>query len=80
MEGYGIKEMHHIVNTLTKLISTPLRNCDVGTAKEQDERFEDYCNTHNLLHFGCEGCPIKPQKHFRCFPIWAQMPYKKPNP
>ena len=65
-------------------ISRPLRNCDVGTAEEQSDRFDKFCYSHNT----CFQCPVKSiynshhrQKQLReiirCEIIWSQMPYEK---
>lgn len=49
----------------------PIRNCDVGTAKEQYERFRDYCYT--------KKCPsiTKDNTFSQIAFMWAQMPYEK---
>ena len=51
------------------------RNCDVGTADEQVERFIDYC---------CDKCDGSKCKHglniedeIKCVIKWAQMPYEE---
>lgn len=58
---------------LDRLADKPLRNCDVGSAEEQDERFTEFCNSFD----GCVGCPFKHQKGVSCSFLWAQMPYKE---
>jgi hypothetical protein len=32
----------------------PLRNCDVGTAKQQKARFDKFCDSHS----DCNACPL----------------------
>lgn len=63
--------------TAKTALAEPLRNCDVGTAEEQEKRFElfcyqDYCN---------EKCPLygKPKigGECGCAIEWAQMPYEE---
>ena len=54
-------------------LAMPRRNCDVGTADEQSQMFDTFCNGVN-----CEDCPI----HYipgdcYCTLAWAQMPYKE---
>lgn len=42
-------------------LSAPLRNCDVGTAEEQIQRFNDYCNAHYSIKCNepeCGACPL----------------------
>ena len=46
-----------------------LRNCDVGTAEEQAERFKAYCVGRR-----CRECPWPRIRS--CDLAWAQMPYK----
>lgn len=63
---------------LIPALATPLRNCDVGTAREQYRRFMDECSKRNCRQ--CLFCPYK--MHLtcgrdECFAVWAQMPYEK---
>jgi hypothetical protein len=62
-------------------LSAPPRNCDVGTAEEQDERFHRFCVKH---HTGsCAGChnPVGDYTVANgvreCALVWAQMPYEE---
>ena len=74
-------EIHRIAleaqNMADGVLSLSPRNCDVGTAEEQEERFElfcyqDYCN---------EKCPLygKPKigGDCGCAIEWSQMPYEE---
>lgn len=57
-------------------LAKPPRNCDVGTAKKQSLRFEDFCNLHRSCKKGCSDCPLlncEPSCEFE----WANMPYGK---
>lgn len=49
-------------------LALPRRQCDVGTAEEQNRRMEDFCNNHH-----CGNCPIYNSES--CALSWAQMPY-----
>lgn len=57
-------------------ISAPARQCDVGTALEQSERFMDFCRPGNRPP-NCEECKIYPNRmnKFWCQIEWAQTPY-----
>lgn len=57
-------------------LSTPPRNCDVGTADEQAERFKKFCYIYPL---NCAGCPFKDiaNTHNECAIFWLQMPYEE---
>ena len=60
----------------------PPRNCDVGTAEEQAERFYAFCGYHRFQS-GIKGmcsslCPcIRCRDMCNCITTWAQMPYEK---
>ncbi len=55
-------------------LSAPARNCDVGTAEEQTERFKLFCRKRE-----CVTCELNRRSPFRfgCFSVWAQMPYEE---
>jgi hypothetical protein len=51
-----------------------IRQCDVGSAVEQNRRFVSFCNSHS-----CQECPVDPEKRpgveCRCSMYWSQLPY-----
>ena len=55
-------------------LKTPPRNCDVGTAEEQDNRMDVYCQSRK-----CEICPLwdNANNGVRCEFTWAQMQYEE---
>lgn len=55
-------------------LSTPPRNCDVGTVEEQIERFQRFCGTRP-----CDGCTLKNKVNetLDCAIHWAQLPYEE---
>lgn len=61
-------------------LSAPQRNCDVGTAEEQEERFHSFCNKRQS---GIQGlcspkCPcILCCSMSQCLTKWSQMPYEE---
>lgn len=55
-------------------LSVPNRNCDVGTAEEQADRFYDHCLSFKQ-EMTCDKCPLVDSKPF-CEFAWAQMPYE----
>ena len=65
----------HIINVLKSSLSSPLRNCDVGTADEQNYRHGLWCSKHDVngdmeadcANNACSQCILK----------WCQMPYEK---
>ena len=56
-------ELWEIIDKCKSALAAPARNCDVGTAEEQEERFKNYTARH--WHLG--------NTEFQ----WAQMPYEK---
>ena len=60
------KECLSVVNAS---LSAPLRNCDVGTAEEQNNRFLKFCESLDCERY----CPLF--KAESCELAWAQMPY-----
>jgi hypothetical protein len=69
----------HVDNYLSQIIAwgkkalnEPLRNCDVGSAQEQVERFSKFC-----LYRKCSECQFHEDgDFFECVVRWAQMPYE----
>ena len=54
-------------------LSAPPRNCDVGTAEEQNNRFLKFCESLDCERY----CPLF--KAESCELAWAQMPYEEVN-
>ena len=82
--GSCYKEMANALDKAKAALAEPVRNCDVGTAEEQSDRFDKFCYSHDK----CFRCPVKSiwdsphrQKQLReiirCEIIWAQMPYEE---
>jgi hypothetical protein len=78
-----LKEVKHIVDTI---LAAPPRNCDVGTAEEQSERFILFCRRnscrgvcYDICNFANVNRRLGWQKigQSRCFAFWAQMPYEE---
>lgn len=64
--------------TANEALAEPVRNCDVGTAEEQDERFKNFCLSHYEpcnVDGECWRCPLFKTKT-RCPIAWEQMPYE----
>lgn len=51
-------------------LSAPSRNCDVGTAEEQYERFARWCASRNMKDCWGVGCR-------KCVAVWEQMTYEE---
>lgn len=57
-------------------LAEPPRNCEVGTAMEQGERFSAYCRAHKHPESECMFCPLFGQTGGYCELAWAQLPYE----
>ena len=51
-------------------LAEPVKNCEVGTAEEQSERFYEWCSVHRSPNCPAKRCRL-------CILRWAQMPYEK---
>ena len=68
----------HIRATAKGMLALPRRNCDVGTAEEQSERFIWFCFRQKQEKCGVchRACPCY-EASGSCRLIWAQMPYEE---
>ncbi len=73
----GCEEMAKALDKAKSALAEPLRNCDIGTAEEQYERFKRLCYRFTR----CENCPIWRGSRWvvgsKCYAYWAQMPYEE---
>ena len=59
-------------------LAAPARNCDVGTAEEQEVRFRNYCWNHSSRDKNMEcQCPIDVEGKAGCKLEWSQLPYNE---
>lgn len=58
-----------VIDVAKSALSAPARNCDVGTASQQAERFNAFCGGKNCLE-----CTLFPDS--RCEMAWMQMSYE----
>lgn len=66
-----------VVTKMNAALAEPPRNCDVGTAEEQEVRFRNYCWNHSSRDKNMEcQCPIDMEGKAGCKLEWSQMPYK----
>lgn len=81
---YNTTDINKVVGEMKAALAAPPRNCDVGTADEQSDRFDKFCYSHSK----CYQCPVQSiwnsthrQKRLReiirCEIIWSQMPYEE---
>lgn len=67
------KYMNDIIAIVQESVAEPVRNCDVGTAEEQEERYIKLKREHvdKLLR-----CPAQGYSFFPDSLYWSQMPYE----
>ena len=70
------------IEKIKAALALPLRNCDVGTAEDQAERFGKLCCKHYNEEGSCnDKCPLASLPIIygfpRCQAYWAQMPYEE---
>ena len=69
-----------LVDIIDSALAKEPRNCDVGTAEEQAQRMEKFCNSHGhgfdgQKCYSCENCKLISVDW--CELAWAQMPYNE---
>jgi hypothetical protein len=71
------KDAHKALNVVATALSAPPRNCDVGTAEEQEVRFSAFCLAHHMQsEKGCAICLCHLPNGCSCEFVWSQMPYE----
>ena len=87
-DGGLINKIIAAVDKAKAALAAPPRNCDVGTAaEEQTTRYRTFCSAHKYLgsdlSYMCKGfgkgrCPFfNSNTKSKCELAWAQMPYKE---
>ena len=61
-----------LVEQARAALSSPPRNCDVGTAEEQAERFDKFCE-----YTSCQKCNANRIGFQDCRFVWENMPYQE---
>ena len=78
-DKYKYKEVAKISDAIANAgitLNAPPRNCDVGTAEDQEVRFRNYCWNHSSRDKNMEcQCTIDTEGRAGCKLEWAQMPY-----
>lgn len=76
----GLIERDKLRNDIDAALAAPPRNCDVGTAEEQAQRFDAFCDAHKYVgddgtNWCSTSCPC--YDSLDCGVEWAQMPYEE---
>ena len=75
-DGTDMEGVEKLRRDIGAALAAPPRNCDVGTAEEQAERFHHQCFEHHTGRCSphCGTLPAKTRQE--CALKWAQMPYE----
>lgn len=68
-DGTNMEGVEELRRDIDAALDVPPRNCDIGTANEQSERYHEFCDSHAY----CSDCPLF--KAGGCEFAWAQMPF-----
>lgn len=78
LELSDISQAQYHIDKAVEAYEEPPRNCDVGTAEEQAERYGRYCDKFTTDSMHCESCPCCGKILLgKCEFAWAQMPYEE---
>ena len=75
-DSYADEVISSVKSDIVAALSSPPRNCDVGTAEEQYKRIWEFCRRHKT-GLRCVHCPVNGVLPKNCALIWAQMPYEE---
>ena len=74
---YSIEVPPYAEDVITAALAKPPRNCDVGTAEEQLDRYGVYCQNRCTSCDDRHYCHICGERYrMKCMMEWTQMPYK----
>ena len=75
-DGTNMEGVEELRRDIDATLDVPPRNCDVGTAEEQAERFDCFCH---IEKGDCGSCPlwVSGTIGHNCELRWAQMPYEE---
>lgn len=77
LEAGTIRDVQHAYRNIQDhvriALAKPPRNCDVGTAEEQADRFVEFCDEEKGNREHCRNCSLCNAQD--CELAWAQMPY-----
>lgn len=71
----GVARIDDVLEEAQAALALPRRQCDVGTAEEQMERFREFCRQEKCGRYRC-GWDCKATCIERCAIDWAQTPYE----
>ena len=63
-----------LIETCKAALAEPPRQCDVGDANEQSDRFDAYCKDNDCK---TKSCPADRMGFVSCSLVWANLPYNE---
>ena len=75
MDDPGCADGYYLAEIAKTALAAPPRNCDIGTAEEQAERFVEFCDEEKGNREHCRNCRLCNAQD--CELAWSQMPYEK---
>ena len=86
--GVYMSDVAEAIDNARAALSVPLRNCEVGTAEEQAERYRNFADRYVPCAYRgyarcAEDCPVNIKLtqegcgELLCQLEWAQMPYEE---
>lgn len=74
--GVSLDGVVEVVREIDSALDKPPRNCDVGTAEDQLDRYGVYCQSRCISCDNRHCCHICGERYrMKCMMKWAQMPY-----
>lgn len=73
-------QAYAVIRQIKAALSAPPRNCDIGTAEEQEKRFDVFVRDRRGDLICMDRCPVRHGVDFgaiNCVLAWGQKPYDK---
>jgi len=79
-DDFGCIDRDEICAEIGAILAEPVKNCEVGTVKEQSARFREFCKKGSVdsieaTAYCAYECPCG--NSYDCKLAWAQMPYNE---
>lgn len=74
---FASEEILELKQIAESVLSSPPRNCDVGTAEEQNRRFCKWCRKYGIDGDMEVACAHQDMSCTLCALRWEQMPYEE---
>ena len=73
-----VSNAQYQIDKADEALAEPVRNCDVGTAEEQLDRYGLFCQNKCPVCENRHSCHICGERYrMKCMVAWSQMPYEE---